>query len=70
MNTYILQENVLTDDLLLLPEDGKVFKGQYIAKVKQNKFQNAWQDKEKVYNFRSQQQLDKFLKKHYPTFEF
>jgi hypothetical protein len=70
MNTYILQENVLTDDLLLLPEDGKVFKGQYIAKVKQNKFQNAWQDKEKVYNFRSQQQLDKFLKKHYPAFEF
>ncbi len=70
MTTYILKENVLTDDLLLLPEDGKIFKGGYIAKIKQNKFKNAWQDEETVFNFRSQKQVDKFLAKHYPSFEY
>ena len=34
MQTLILQENVLTDNLLLLAEEGKIFKGGYIAIIR------------------------------------
>ena len=45
MNSYILQENVLTDNVLLVASEGKVFKGGFIAILKENVFLNAWQDK-------------------------
>lgn len=33
MQTFILQENVLTDNILLLADEGKIFKGGYVAIV-------------------------------------
>lgn len=70
MQQYILQENVLTDNTLLLADEGKYFKGNYIAIVKEYQFQSAWTDKLNVRKFRSHNQLNKFLKKEYPKFQF
>ena len=40
MQTFILQENALTDNLLLLADEGKVFKGGYVAIVQEFEFKN------------------------------
>lgn len=63
---YVLQENVLTDNLLIVPEKGKIFKGGYIAIIKEYTFKNAWADNETITRFRSQISLNAYLKKHYP----
>jgi hypothetical protein len=71
MNTVILKENVLTDNVLLLPEYGKVFKGGYIAIVREYVYQNAWSDKLKnEQKFKSEKSLLNFLAKNYPKFEY
>lgn len=62
---FILKENVLTDNILMISEKGKVFKGGYIAIIKENQFQNAWQDKETITRFRSKDSLFKYLDKNY-----
>jgi hypothetical protein len=63
--SYILKENVVTDNVLLVPAKGQIFKGGYVAIVKENTFQNTWQDKETVRRFRSSDVLFKYLDKHY-----
>ncbi len=70
MTTYILKENVLSDDLLILTDKNKVFKGGYIAKVKQYSYQNAWCDKETIKLFRSKKSLYSFLDKNYNDLDF
>jgi hypothetical protein len=65
MQSYLLQENVLTDNVLLVANKGKVFKGGYKAIIKENTFKNAWQDKETITRFRSVHNLMKYLNKHY-----
>ena len=60
MQQFLLKENVLT-----VPSKGKIFKGNYIAIVKENTFLNAWQDKETVKKFRSKDKLMKYLNKNY-----
>lgn len=71
MQTYILRENVLTDNILLLADNGKVFKGGYIAIVKEFEFQNSWQDRQQPNKgFRTENSLNKFLKKNYPNFVY
>ena len=65
MNSYLLRENVLTDNVLLVPSKGKIFKGGYVAILREYTFQNAWQDKESVKRFRSITTLQKYLDKHY-----
>jgi hypothetical protein len=65
MQTYLLQENVLTDNVLLVADKGKVFKNGIKAIVKENTFLNAWQDKETVKNFRTEKSLMKYLRKQY-----
>lgn len=70
MQTLILQENVLTDNLLLLAEEGKIFKGGYIAIIKEYEFSNSWSDREKPNKkFRSVNSLRKYVKKHYKNFD-
>lgn len=70
MNTYILNERVLTDDTLSIPSKGKVFKGGYIAIIQTYAFENSWNDKPlKPLRFRSKERLLKHLDKHYPKFE-
>lgn len=65
MYQFILIENVLTDNVLSIVSKGKVFKGGYIAIVKENVFLNAWQDKETVTRFRNKDRLQKYLDKNY-----
>jgi hypothetical protein len=70
MDCYILKENVLSDNLLMLPDENKVFKGGYIAIMKEYTFLNAWNDRENIKRFRSEKQLNSYLKKNYPNFEY
>lgn len=70
MQTFILKENVLSDNLLLLADEGKVFKGRYIGIIEEYTFQNAWSDKLTVKRFRSRDRLDKYIKSKYPSFEY
>jgi hypothetical protein len=65
MNQFILRENVLTDNVLLIADKGKVFKGNYIAILKEYKYLNAWNDKETILKFRSEKSLLKYLGKNY-----
>jgi hypothetical protein len=63
---FILRENVLTDNILLIPNKGKIFKGGYIAIIKEYQFQNSWSDKESIKRFRNKDRLMSYLDKHYP----
>ena len=69
MQTLILQENTLTDNILLLADEGKVFKGGYVAIVQEFEFKNEWSDKEKIKKFRSVNSLIKYIQKKYKNFE-
>lgn len=69
MREYILRENVLTDDILFVADKGKVFKGGYIALIKEYTFLNEWCDKETVKYFRKESSLERYLVKKYPDFE-
>ena len=62
---YILRENVVSDNTLTVPAKGYVFKGGYVAILKENTFLNAWQDKETVTRFRSKERVQKYLEKNY-----
>jgi hypothetical protein len=66
---FILRENVLTDNVLLLADEGKVFKGGYIAIIKEYTYQNSWSDKLGVKRFRNEERLNNYLNKNYPDFE-
>lgn len=65
MQDYILREGTLNDDLLIVSDKNKVFKGNYIAIIKQYKFLNDWCNSEKITRFRSKENLVKFLDKNY-----
>jgi hypothetical protein len=64
---FFLRENVLTDNLLIVADKGKVFKGGYIAIIKEYLFANAWSDKEIIKRFRNKERLLEYLDKHYPN---
>jgi hypothetical protein len=66
---FILRENVLTDNVLTIPNKGKIFKGGYIAIIKENQYQTAWSDKETIKRFRSVDRLNEYLNKHYSEVE-
>ncbi len=70
MKQFILQEKVLNDDLLYTPDEGMIFKGGYIAIIKEYSYQNEWSDSLKIRRFKSQANLEKHLSKVYPDFEF
>jgi hypothetical protein len=61
---------VLTDNVLLLAEEGKVFKGNYIAIIREYTYLNSWSDKESITKFRSKERLSDYISKKYPEFEF
>lgn len=62
---YIVRENVLTDNILMVAPKGKIFKGGYVAILKEYTYQNPWSDKETVKRFRSSNALYQYLDKHY-----
>jgi hypothetical protein len=62
----LLKENVLTDNILIIPNKGKIFKGGYVAIIKENRFKNAWADEESIKRFKSKDRLTTYLDKQYP----
>ena len=62
---FLLRENVLTDNILLIPNKGKIFKGGYVAIIKEYQFQNSWSDTEIIKRFRSIDRLNSYLDKHF-----
>ena len=68
-NQIILKENVLTDNILILADKGKIFKGGYIAIIKEYFYLNAWNDQLKVKKFRKESVLNRYLSKYYPEAE-
>jgi len=71
MRNYILNERVLSDDTLHIADEGKVFKGGYIAIVQQYEFANSCSDRPKEpIRFRSEKRLANFLAKNYPKFDY
>ncbi len=69
MDQFILRENVLTDNTLIVASKGKVFKGGYIAILKEYTYQNAWTDKEEIKKFKSKERLLKYIKSFYPDLD-
>ena len=65
-NEFFLRENVLTDNILIVPDKGKIFKGGYIAIIKEYEYANAWQDKEIIKRFKNVDKLNSYLDKQYP----
>ena len=63
---FFLQENVLTDNILIVPNKGKIFKGGFIAIIKEYVYQNSWSDRKVIKRFRSEYSLNRYLKKTYP----
>jgi hypothetical protein len=63
---FLLRENVLTDNILIVPKKGLIFKGGYVALIKEFTFLNAWQDKETHKKFKKKETLIAYLDKHYP----
>lgn len=67
---YLLRENVVSDNVLKVARKGYSFKGGYIAIVKENVFQNAWQDRETIKRFRKENSLRKYLAKNYKDCDY
>jgi hypothetical protein len=63
---FFLRENVLTDNILTVADKGKIFKGGFIAMIKEFDFLNSWQDKEIITRFKSINRLNSYLDKKYP----
>ena len=69
METYIIRENVLSDNILMLANENEIFKGGYVAILKEFSYQNAWSDKETKKKFRKRETLYKYLNRYYPEVE-
>ena len=69
MYTFILRENTLTDNILLLAEKNHILKGGYIAIIKEYTYQNEWSDKENIKKFRSHERLMQYINKNYKDFD-
>jgi hypothetical protein len=65
MQTYILSNNVLSDNILQIADEGKMFKGGYKAIIKEYYFKNAWSDREEIKRFRKLDTAKKYVAKYY-----
>lgn len=69
MEKYILRENVLSDDTLLLADENEMFKGGFVAILKTYTYGTPWSDFLKVKRFKKRDVLFKYLDKNYPGIE-
>lgn len=67
---FILKENLLTDNILILAEKNKIFKGGYIAYINEYVYANSWGYRLIQKKFRSEKSLLRFLNKFYPDFDY
>jgi hypothetical protein len=70
MESYILRENVLSDNTLHVAEEGKAFKGGYKAIIEEYYFQSAWTDRKEVKRFRNLDRMESYISKKYPDFSY
>jgi len=68
-SNFILRQNVVSDNTLLLSDRGKVFKGGYIAIIKEYTYLNSWQDQETIKRFSKKDRLLNYLNKYYSEIE-
>ena len=69
METYILKENVVSDNVLLLANENEIFKGHYIAILKEYSYATPWTDRETIKRFKKRDTLFRYLNKYYPEIE-
>jgi hypothetical protein len=69
METYILRQNVVSYNVLLLANENELFKGHYVAIVKEYTYATPWSDKEHVKRFKKRETLFKFMNRYYPEIE-
>ena len=69
MEKYTLKENVVSDNILLLADQNEIFKGHYIAILKEYSYATAWTDKETIKRFKKRETLFRYLNKYYPGIE-
>jgi len=65
MTTELLCEGVLNDNLIHYPNEGKIFKGGYIAIIEEHIPVSEWSNRKRVTRFRSKERLQAYLDKHY-----
>lgn len=68
--TFVLRENVLTDNVLTIAPKGCVFKYGIIAQIKEYTYASAWSDKEKITNFKNKKKLLDYLNKFYSDVDY
>jgi len=68
MNTFIVNERPLNDDVVYVADENKVFKGGYVAILEYYTFANEWSDHDHRKSFRSMESMQKFIAKRYPEF--
>lgn len=66
MQEFILKEGVLNDNVLLIPDNGQIFKGGFIAVIKEYTPISEWANKCTIKRFKTKDSLFKYLEKSYP----
>lgn len=69
MEKYILRENVISDNILLLANENELFKGHFVAILKEYSYATPWTDKETIKRFKKRETLFRYLNKYYPEIE-
>ncbi len=69
MEKYILRQNVVSDNILLLANENEIFKGHFVAILKEYCYATAWTDKETIKRFKKRETLFRYLDKYYPEIE-
>jgi hypothetical protein len=69
MEKYILSENVLSENILMLADENEIFKGGFVAILKEYTYQTAWSDFCKIKRFKKRKSLFNYLEKYYPEIQ-
>ena len=69
MNTYIIKEHALTDDLLHVAPKGQQFTRGYLYVIEYFTYLNSQSDKRNYRRFRTKNSLTKYMNKNYPEFD-
>jgi hypothetical protein len=67
MQTEIIKEGVLNDDMLHIADENKIFKGGYKAILEHYTFQNSWSNRKHLKRFKTLENAYKFIDKTYNT---
>lgn len=67
MKQMIIRNNALTDNVLIMADTGKIFKGGYVAIIKEYYYLNSWGDELRVKKFKKETTLNNYLLKNYPN---